>query len=51
MIVVEIYNIKKLTLIFLKQRRERWQAVENDLKQNNKPRLQENYSKGRVIAC
>jgi len=46
-IEVAIYNIKKLTLIFLKQRRERWQAVKNDLEQNNKPRLKGDYHNGR----
>ena len=34
-----IYNIKKLTLIFLKYRREVKTAVENDLKQNCKARM------------
>lgn len=42
-----IYNIKKLTLLFLKMRRERWQAVQNDLEQNNKPRLKGVYHNGK----
>ena len=41
------YNIKKLTLIFLKYRREVWAAVENDLKHNLKPRLRGDYRNGK----
>jgi len=42
---VLVYNIKKFTLIFLKQRRERWQAVAENLKQNLKPRLSKTQEK------
>ena len=41
------YNIKRLTLIFLKYRREVWAAVENDLKHNLKPRLRGDYRNGK----
>ena len=42
-----IYNIRKLTLIFLKMRRELKAATENDLKHNLKARLKGDYRNGK----
>ena len=42
------YNIKKLTLIFLKYRREVWAAVEAMKEQKLKPRLKGDYQNERV---
>ena len=38
-----IYNVKKLTLIFLKYRREMWTANEAMKEQKLKPRLRADY--------
>ena len=40
------YNIKKLTLIFLKYRREVWAAVEAMKEHNLKPRLRGDFRNG-----
>ena len=40
--MIEINNVRKLTLNFLKMRRERWQALENMRDKILKPKLSPN---------
>ena len=42
---VAIYNIKKLTLVFLKYRRELWGAMDAMIEEKTKPRMRGDYSR------